>query len=268
MDNEDQKIYTSIQNLKLNELANLTKEDARLQSEIDALELATGQTAADMSRVVFTEQGATLWMKYDIGAGELQASTDLGATWLPIGAVSLQWKQLTGRPEDATSLVSLIDSKLSKALQNYVDLSALLAHTADTNNPHKVTADQLGLGHVLELVQNLEASDNEILRANADSWYRNKNMIANKAYFLSSHFGRATLLIEGDDYYEPVKTIASGESYIGPDSFTINHEVFEDPTADIPAYYKVYTNNADTSKLDILFNQDLYNYISSGGVLE
>ena len=268
LDNEDQKIYTSIQNLKLNELANLTKEDARLQSEIDALELATGQTAADMSRVVFTEQGATLWMKYDIGAGELQASTDLGATWLPIGAVSLQWKQLTGRPEDATSLVSLIDSKLSKALQNYVDLSALLAHTADTNNPHKVTADQLGLGHVLELVQNLEASDNEILRANADSWYRNKNMIANKAYFLSSHFGRATLLIEGDDYYEPVKTIASGESYIGPDSFTINHEVFEDPTADIPAYYKVYTNNADTSKLDILFNQDLYNYISSGGVLE
>lgn len=268
LDTADESIRTSIQNLKKNELAALNAEDARLQSEIDALELSTGQTSAELSRVVFTEEGDTLWLRYESGTNELQASTDLGVTWLPVGAVSLQWKQLTGNPADASTLVELIDTKLTTALQKYVQTATFTSHTSNYENPHKVTAAQLGLGNVLELVQNLEASDNEIIRGNQDSYFKHIDEIPSKAYFLSSHFDRVKLTIEGANYYELVKTISDGESYIGPDDFVINHEVYESSPDTIPVYYKVYNNIADTSKLDIEYNESLYTYISGGGVLD
>lgn len=266
LDNADSNIKTSIQNLKLNELADLTTEDARLQSEIDALKLVAGETTADLSRVVFTEEGSSLWIRYNPDNNELQASTNSGKTWLPVGALSLEWRQLKGDPALSTTLDSFVTTKLETALSQYITKSLYSTHVDNLNNPHKVTAAQLGLGNVLELVNNINQS--EIVQANVTSYIKHNNEIPDKAYFLSSHFGRVKLTIEGNDFFEFVKTLNDGESYELVDGTMISKDSYEKDPESVPVYYRVSYNTADPNKLDIYYNEELYNYIRGGGVLD
>lgn len=269
LDESDATIKASIQALKANEIAALTAEDNRLQDEIDALELASGQISADLSRVVFTEQGSTLWMRYDPDANELQASTDVGKSWQPVGALSLEWKQLTGNPDESTTLNTFVSARLTDALTNYVQTATFSAHTKDYDNPHKVTANQLGLGSILPRIESLESQSSTLNYANPTSYLKHYADAASGLWILSSGFGRTKLRIEEEAYYTTVYTLTSLEdSFTGEDGLVITISSWESDPEAIPVYYHIDYNIENTDYVDIKFNEELYTYISGGGVLD
>ena len=100
-----------------------------------------------------------------VGAG-LEINPETGVLNATGGgtADSVDWQNITSKPEtftpsthqhvvsDITDLSSKLDLKADKteipSLDNYVTTSVLSQHTSNTNNPHIVTKDQIGLNNV------------------------------------------------------------------------------------------------------------------------
>lgn len=100
-----------------------------------------------------------------VGAG-LEVNPETGVLNATGGgtADSVDWQNITSKPEtftpsahqhvasDITDLSSKLDLKADKteipSLDNYVTTSVLSQHTSNTNNPHSVTKDQIGLNNV------------------------------------------------------------------------------------------------------------------------
>ena len=100
-----------------------------------------------------------------VGAG-LEVNPETGVLNATGGgtADSVDWQNITSKPKtftpsahqhvasDITDLSSKLDLKADKteipSLDNYATTSVLSQHTSNTNNPHSVTKDQIGLNNV------------------------------------------------------------------------------------------------------------------------
>lgn len=216
--------------------------------------------------VVMTTHGDSLWLKYDPAKSQLLMSQDKGTTWGALGALLLEWQQIAGDPSRATSLVTYVNSVITAKLNDYTQKQTFNAHLADYSNPHKVTAAQLGLSTVVQDIVELKDGVNSIKTVNITSYLKHINDIPEAAYFTHSSFSRAKLEIESDNYFNFVKTIGPSETYTGPDGSQITVAKWE-AGFDSP-YYKINYNTVDSTKIDISWNQTLYDWVQAGGVLD
>lgn len=261
LQNEDIKINNDITNLKA--------KDSTLEAAIKVNKDAIDNINTDLSRVVFTEVGSTLWMRYNSGDKKLELSINQGTTWSPIGTLNMSWDQIVGQPNASTSLVNYVSSTISAALTNYTTKKEFNDHTTNYDNPHKVTANQLGLGSVNARLQALESQSSNINYANPTSYLKHYGSAAEGLWVLSSSFGRVKLKIEEDSYYGLVYTLKSlTDSYTGSDGTVITINKWETDPNSIPIYYKCDYNVNNTDYVDIKYNPDLYTYIQGGGVLD
>lgn len=257
------------------EITDLKNKDKALDQK-DAILAQDIKTNADnitsikktlTDQVVYTEVGSSLWIRYNTGDSTLEISTDQGTSWSPVGTLNIQWNQILGQPNTNTNLVNYITSTINKALTNYITTTAFNNHTKDYNNPHKVTASQLGLGSVLARIGALEAKSGVIYTANHKSFQSHASELLPATYLTSSTFDRAHIIYESEEYYSFTKTISSTETYTGPDGTVITTAKYEAGTS-FPVFYKVIPNTSTAGSIDIYFNQDLYDYIQNGGVLD
>lgn len=80
---------------------------------------------------------------------------DVGAAWFPVGVASLPWERITGKPELFPPSEHNHDELYEPRNPN------IQAHISDTNNPHNVTKEDVGLGNV----DNTSDMDKPISRA-------------------------------------------------------------------------------------------------------
>ena len=260
-------INNEITGLK-NKDSELDAKDTSLQTQITANKNDITNLNTNLLRAVLTEEGSSLWLRFNSATNQLDLSTNQGESWTPSVGVGISWEQIEGVPSNSTSLVEYVSEAITQALTGYVQTATLTAHTSNTNNPHNVTPTQLGLGNVLSDIQKLkEGTDSNIVFGNNKSFLTNISKIPDKAYFTSSHFPRVPLTIEGDDYFSFVQSITGEEQYTGPDQFVITINVVETAPETIPEYYKTEWSASQDDNLDIYFNQDLYDYIEEGGQL-
>lgn len=258
-----------VNNINNTELPSLKDKDRTLEASIKANKDSIDAINADLENVVLTQAGDSLWIRYNSGDNILEISINQGTSWTPVGTLNMTWTQISGDPSESESLSNFISEAITNAVANFITTETFSNHVSDTNNPHNVTAAQLGLGNVLDLINKLEGSESTIIYGKTSSFLTNIDKIPlGKAYFTSSHFDRVPLTIEGEDYYDFVQTITPDESYTGPDEFTITVEIFNTAPETIPTYYHVFNNDDISDNIDIYFNETLYNYIEEGGKLE
>ena len=283
-------LQAAFQDLKDNEIADLNTTDTNLQTQIDTLKTKDtelvkkdgeieGKVKAntdnitqinkDLLHVVYTEEGSTLWMRYNSGDKKLELSINQGTSWSPIGTLNMSWDQIVGEPSASTTLANYVSSTINKALTSYATTKALNDHITNYNNPHKVTANQLGLGMVNERLQALESQSSNINYANPTSYLKHYNEAASGLWVISSSLERTKLKIEEDPYFELAKTLTSlTDSYTGPDGTVITINKWETDPDSIPVFYRCNYNTNNADYVDVRYNVDLHNYIKNGGVLD
>lgn len=264
-------INNEITGLK-NKDSELDAKDTSLQTQITANKNDITNLNTNFLRAVLTEEGSSLWLRFNSATNQLDLSTNQGESWTPSVGVGISWEQIEGVPSNSTSLVEYVSEAITQALTGYVQTATLTAHTSNMNNPHNVTPTQLGLGNVLNDIAALKASastsgSEAIVCGNNKSFLINISNIPDKVYLTSSSFARVPLTIEGDAYYDLVSTISGTESYQGPDGTTITIASYEEDPSDLPIYYKAEWDLSTGTSLNIYFNQDLYDYIEEGGQL-
>lgn len=209
-----------------------------------------------------------LWLKCNPLTNEISISLDEGQTWTVIATVGLKWSELNGDITQNTDLVNYVKNTLDKALLDYVLTSTYNKHLSDHDNPHEVTANQLGLGNVLAEIRTLQDSQSVINRANIGSMIKHASLLSDQVYLTSHSFGRAHLHIEDLSNYEVVATLSGTQTYTGPDGFVISFQVFENNPETIPVYYLVDYALESTLKLQVSYNALLHDYVKKGGVLD
>lgn len=209
-----------------------------------------------------------LWLKCNPVTNEISISLDEGQNWTVIATVGLKWSELNGDITQNTDLVNYVKNTLDKALLDYVKIPVYNQHLSDHDNPHEVTANQLGLGNVLTEIRTLQESQSIINKANIKSLVKHASLLSGQVYLTSHSFGRAHLHIEDLSNYDVVTTLTGTQTYTGPDGFVISLQVFEDNPDSIPVYYLVDYTLESTLKLQVSYNALLHDYIKKGGVLD
>lgn len=209
-----------------------------------------------------------LWLKCNPVTNEISISLDEGQNWTVIATVGLKWSELNGDITQNTDLVNYVKNTLDKALLDYVKIPVYNQHLSDHDNPHEVTANQLGLGNVLTEIRTLQESQSIINKANIKSLVKHASLLSGQVYLTSHSFGRAHLHIEDLSNYDVVATLTGTQTYTGPDGFVISLQVFEDNPDSIPVYYLVDYTLESTLKLQVSYNALLHDYIKKGGVLD
>lgn len=239
-------------------LNGLTTDMTEAKQNIGTLQSQVASLGSEFNSVVRTDVGSTMYVRYNALLNVVEYSTTGQENdWHSIIATNIQFADLTGLPEDNPNLVQYIQSQLSTTITGFVTPEQLIAHTTDTNNPHEVTAEQLGLGNVLTDIASLKGSANLANNVILSDFLEDNEQSDEAIYYISSQF------VDPETYgtFTTVRTLTSeDDKYTTVDGDEIT---FETDFSTLPQWYRCIWNE-DVTQLTIKYNEELRTYMKGG----
>lgn len=242
----DASVVTDIQGKVLTH----TSQISDLGSRVTPLETITATHTTQINNIntviphtLRNPNNTLLYIRYNSVERKLEYSTD-GNNWYNVADTGVSWTDITGNPEDSVPLNRMINNLIVDAQQQaggYAPSQDLLNHTSNMNNPHKVTAEQLGLGNVLTRLDALESG--ESTKADYDLSTYKTIQAEHQCYYISS------IYLNQNDYsdWSLQATVDAEHTYTTPEGWEIDvninpyDPVVEDNThlISLPRYYKI-----------------------------
>lgn len=242
----DADVVTDIQGTVLTH----TSQISDLSGRVTPLETITATHTTQINTIntviphtVRNPNNTLLYIRYNSVERKLEYSTD-GNNWYNVADTGVSWTDITGNPEDSVPLNRMVNNLIIDAQQQaggYATSQDLLNHTSNTNNPHQVTAEQLGLGNVLTRLDALESGE----ASKADyclSEYEGMQTTS-QSYYISSKFIDQSLYSD----WTILATIDANNSYTTTEGWVIDININPyDPVVEdnnyfipLPRYYKI-----------------------------
>lgn len=205
----DADVVTDMQGTVLTHTAQISD----LSSRVTPLETITATHTTQINTIndviphtVRNPNNTLLYLRFNSVERKLEYSIN-GTNWNNVADTGVSWTDITGNPEDSAPLNRMVNNLIEDAQQaqgGYATKGELLDHTSDTDNPHQVTAEQLGLGNVLDRLDALEGGGQALVDYSLSDFL---DLVADqKSYYVSSQF------VNQDDYSDWTKLADIDES--------------------------------------------------------
>lgn len=167
------------------DVADLKLTTSGLSTDVGALQVSVTDMQGSLANNVETPSGK-LYLRYDSYTNSVEYSLDK-TTWSNILASDINFVDIGGNPSDNNALVSYVNNAIATTITGLATTQDLAVHTSNMNNPHNVTAAQLGLGTVIQDIAQLKNS--KYLHSECDLLtYKNNTLDEGTIYNISSHF--------------------------------------------------------------------------------
>lgn len=241
------------------DISNLQTTTTQNTTDIGTIKQQVSTIQQDSTNNVKTEVGSKLYIRYNALLNTVEYSTTgTEESWSSIIATNINFADLTGLPEDNHNIVQYVENKISTAIQGLVTTSELIEHTSNYENPHQVTADQLGLGNVLNEIAELQGAQN-LARNKYLTDYLNTEQLADaEVTYISSHYIDTSTI----GSFVQVATITGDQTFNTVDGLMITMNT--NPLS-LPKWYSMVLDDSATT-YTIYYNEQLRYYMLGGDV--
>lgn len=219
--------------------------------DIGNLQGAVSTLQSSVQDVVTTPSGHEKFiLRYNSLNGLVEFSLDNGTSWTNLSVTKVDWEDIIGDAEDNQELTDRVNALIYNSISSLATREQLLEHTTDTNNPHNITKETLGL----DKVDNISISgvlDNvaTFQTTNLESY------LSDSEFFGFAVIGSSFLDLPIGTYVL-VETLEENDSYTGPDDVVIGYYT---DTSSLPDYYSVDDARKDEDGVRLVyFNQRMY----------
>lgn len=239
-------------------ITEITKNVTKNQDDIEDLQLRLNNVDGTLDTVVHTDGSGAFYIRYNAYLNTVEYSTTAQTDdWHSVIATNINFLDIQGLPEDNALLVEYVNNVLSSITGNFISMEELVKHTSDYNNPHQVTAEQVGLGNIQNEVDALKGAAN-LANNNTLTKYLNEEQADDLVCYISSHYVNTAEI----GSFVQVALLTGTQTYKTVDGLVVS--INTDPQT-LPQWYNLVLSDDEPISATVYYNEELRTYMLGGG---